>query len=477
MKSIRWKLILITFLLVLVPIYFLNRYTIKSFDKFTSRAQEEEMISQALMLGEHYKAVMLDAEGVRRPDRRDAFADVLSRYSDTVHSRLQILSATGVVLFDSDPDQLVGSNFSERPEIANAMRGEYYKAAWRLGQKGNKLFYFVPLAIKHDGKVVAISYVTHHTGQITNAILTMQHDQRVSMILALFFAAIVSAIFAYTITYRLRVLTRASMEYARGDKPLSMRIKGSDEVAELSVAVEYMAAEIEKRNQYNKEFLSTVMHELKTPVTAIRGAAEVLEEGGYDKEEIRTKFLSNIIYEANRLNRMVGELSELTKLDVESLRGQKSRVNYCAYIREVLERLMPTFDQEHAEFSALTEEDVGDAMIVPGRIEQVISNLLENAFRYTPPSGKVTLAVSMLDKGIIATSVSDTGRGIPEAGLERVFDRFYTTEPKDVPKDYGSGLGLAIARSIVENHQGRIWVDESVDEGACLRFTLPSCTS
>ncbi len=477
MKSIRWKLILITFLLVFFPMYFLNRHTIESFDKFTSRAQEEEMITQALMLGEHYRAMMLDGDGVKHLDREDAFADALRRYSDTVQSRLQILSSNGVVLFDSDPDPLVGADFSGRPEIANAMEGDHYKAAWRLGEKGKKLFYFVPLAIKQNGKVLAISYVSNHTSQITKAILIMKHDQQVSMIVALFFAAIVSAIFAYTITYRLRVLTKASMDCARGDKPLSIRIKGRDEIADLSVAVDHMAGEIEKRNRYNKEFLSTVMHELKTPVTAIRGAAEVLGEGGFEKVEIREKFISNIIYEANRLNRMIGELNEVTKLDVESLRGQKSRVNYCDYIRESLERLMPTFDQEHAEFSATIEDDVGDVMIVPGIIEQVISNLLENAFRYTPPAGKVTLAVSLLDKGTITTSVTDTGIGIPAAGLEKVFNRFYTTEPKDMPKDYGSGLGLAIARSIVENHQGRIWVDDSSGQGACLRFTLPSCSS
>ena len=474
MKSIRWKLILITFLLVFTPMYFLNQYTIKSFDKFTSKALEEEMISQALMLAEHYRATMLDDEGAVRADCSDGFAKALRNYSESLHSRLQILSAGGVVLFDSDPDPLVGADFSERKEIANAMGGTHYKAAWRLAGDKNRLFYFVPLAIKHDGKVVAISYVSHHTGQITKAILTMIHDQRLAMIVALFFAAIVSAVFAYTITYRLRVLTRASMEYARGDSPLNIRIKGSDEIAELSAAVDHMAGEIEKRNQYNKEFLSTVMHELKTPVTAIRGAAEVLEEGGFEKPEIRDKFLSNIIYEANRLNRMVGELNEVTKMDVESLRGQKSRVDYGVCIKEALERLMPTFDQEHAEFSAVIDEDVGDAMIVPGRIEQVISNLLENAFRYTPVSGKVTLEVSRPEKGMIMTCVHDTGQGISEVGRDKVFDRFYTTEPKDVPKDYGSGLGLAIARSIVENHQGRIWVDDASSEGACLRFTLPA---
>jgi len=474
MRSIRWKLILITFLLVYVPIYFLNRYAIRSFDQFTSKALEEEMISQARMLGEHYRSIMIDANGAPSAERQQEFAETVQRYGDTVQSRLQVLSPEGKVLFDSDPDSLVGADFSQRPEIANAMKGERYKAAWRLAADHKKLFYFVPLAIKQNGEVVAISYVSNHTGQITKAILAMKYDQQIAMIAALIFAAAVSAIFAYTITYRLRVLTRASMDYARGDKPLDVQISGKDEVAELSASVHNMAKEIEKRTQYNKEFLSAVMHELKTPVTAIRGAAEVLGEGGFDRKETRDKFLSNIVYEANRLNRMIGELNSVTKMDVESLRGQKSRMNYRNYMREALERLMPTFDQEHAAFEALLDEDVGDAMIVPGRIEQVVSNLLENAFRYTPVEGKVVLSVRRGEGRMIERTVRDTGRGIPEANRDKVFDRFYTTEPKDVPKDYGSGLGLAIARSIVENHQGRIWVDADVTDGACIRFTLPS---
>jgi signal transduction histidine kinase len=457
-----------------VPIYFLNRYAIRSFDRFTSRALEEEMVSQARMLGEHYRAIMLDEAGAPRPGGEAVFADAIRRYSDTVQSRLQILSPDGVVLFDSDPDSLVGADFSGRPEIANAMKGERYKAAWRLASDRKKLFYFVPLAVKHDGRVVAISYVSSHTGQITKAILAMQGDQQMALIAALVFAALVSAVFAYTITFRLRALTRAAMEYARGNKPLDLAVRGRDEVGELSAAVHHMANEIEKRNQYNKEFLSTVMHELRTPVTAIRGAAEVLAGGGFEKKEARDKFLGNIMYEANRLNRMIGELKTVTKMDVESLRGQKSRVNYRSYLKEALERLMPTFDQEHAAFEALLDEDVGDVMIVPGRIEQVVSNLLENAFRYTPAKGSVVLSVRRSDDGMVITSVRDTGCGIPEANRAKVFDRFYTTEPKDVPKDYGSGLGLAVARSIVENHQGRIWVDESVTDGACIRFTLPS---
>lgn len=475
MRSIRWKLILASFLIVFIPVYLLNRYAIRSFDRFTSKALEEEMISQAFMLGEQYRSVVLRAAAGEEQQRCTEFASTLTRYSEQLQSRLQILSPAGVVMFDSDPNSLVGANFSGRKEIANAMRGGDYQAAWRITRDGKYVFYYVPLPVLDDNdNVAAIVYVTHHTGQITKTIKKMMFNQRLAMLAALCCAVLISTILAHTMTRRLRRLTSAAIAYAKGDAPLDVDIKGSDEIGELGTAVARMATDIEKQNDYNREFVSTVMHELKTPVTAIKGAAEVLQQGAAEKEAPRKKFLANIRFEADRLTRMVGELGELSKLDVETLRGHKELVDYCRCVREILERLMPTFDQAHAILDVSIPDEPIMTMIVPGRIEQVIANLLENAFRYTPVSGHVQLVIAREPDGQVLTTVSDTGKGIPAASLGKVFDRFHTTEPKDLPKDYGSGLGLAIAKSIVENHQGRIWAESTEGRGARFLFTLPA---
>jgi len=472
MRSIRWRLMLVSFLLVLLPVYFLNRYAISSFDRFTSKAMEETMISQAFMLGEQYKAVVADADKAGASVRAEAFASALGRYGDEVQSRLQVLSPRGVVLFDSDPDSLVGADFSGRPEIANAMRGGGYKAAWRLTRDGSRVFYFVPLPIRDGDRIVGIAYVTHHTGQITKTILKMTRDQRLVMAVSILLAVLASATMAQTMTRRLRKLTRAAMQYARGDAPLDLQIRGRDEIGELGRAVTHMADEIEQRNEYNRDFVSTVMHELKTPVTAIKGAVEILEGGALEKEDVRRKFLGNIRYESDRLTRMVGELGELTRLDVEMLRGSKKKTDYCSCVREIVDRLLPTFDEDHAGLDVSLPDETIEAMIVPDRIEQVIANLLDNAFRYTPETGRVKLSVAGQD-GEVITTVADTGVGIPSGSIERIFDRFYTTEPKDIPREYGSGLGLAIAKSIVENHQGRIWAESRPGDGSRFVFSLP----
>ncbi len=461
------------FLVVFLPIYFLNRKAIDSFDDFTSKALEDEMTSHGFMIGEQYKAMVLNSHTKDGSTRDKEFETLLKIYGPKVQSRFRIVSPKGIILFDSGKKSMNGVNIANRKEIAMAMTGKY-GARWALSEDRSHVFYYTASPIDHDGRLACISYVSRHTGPITKAIIKMALDQRIALICSLAFAVILSAIVAQTLTRRLRRLTRSAMLYAQGKAILDLQVGGNDEIAQLGHAVNHMASEIEKRNDYNRDFISAVMHELKTPITAIRGAAEVLQQGAAEKKEVRDKFLSNIRYESDRLTRMVGELNELTKLDADTLRGHREAVDYCQCIEDTLERLVPTFDEKHASFSISIPGEPIAALIMPGRIEQVISNLLENAFRYTPPSGHVELVVEQDGDSIVRTIVRDNGPGIAPGNMDKVFDKFFTTEPKDVPREYGSGLGLAIARNIVENHQGRIWVESEPGKGTCFYFTLPT---
>jgi signal transduction histidine kinase len=233
-----------------------------------------------------------------------------------------------------------------------------------------------------------------------------------------------------------------------------------------------MVEEIEKRNIYNRDFVTTLAHELRTPLTAIKGATEILEESENLPLEKREKFQANIRIETERVIRMVNELGELTRLDAETLRTERETVDYSVFIRQVLEKLEPAFDQPHARLVPEIPEEIIDVNILPTRIEQVFANLLENAFRYTPSEGKVTLRVQTSPDGEVRTDVEDTGCGIDPVNLSKVFDRFFTTEPTGQPRDHGSGLGLSIVKSIIKNHGGTIRAKNIPDGGARFTFTL-----
>jgi signal transduction histidine kinase len=270
-----------------------------------------------------------------------------------------------------------------------------------------------------------------------------------------------------------RRLRSAAVAFIHGGKPARLDIGGKDEIAELAASVESMQNTIESRSKYNRDFVSTVMHELKMPLTAIKGAAELLAEGAADKKEARDRFISNIRHESDRMVKLVWELRELTRLDTEALTGQKEQVEYAAFIKEAVSRITDSLDREHAQINVEVPPEKISVRIMPGRIEQVLANLIDNAVRYTPPTGTITISVSSGKDKRIVTSIRDTGCGIAQSNIGKVFDRFFTTEPKDQPKDYGSGLGLAIASSIITNHGGKIWVETKEGQGASFSFTLP----
>jgi two-component system sensor histidine kinase ChvG len=296
-------------------------------------------------------------------------------------------------------------------------------------------------------------------------------NQRKATLLALVAAAVTAGFVAWTLTRRLRRLMRAARRTADG-APFDADIGGGDEIGELAGSIREMASSIEERNGYNRDFVSTTIHELRAPLTAIQGAVELLEQGAADNPAARAKFLGNIRHQTERMVRLVGELRELTRLDSELMSSRKEVVSYVPFLRETLERLEQTFEPPRATCRFDPPEDDIRAAIVPGKIEQVLVNLLENAFRYTPADGSVTVEVRCVG-GTVETAVRDSGSGIAPANLGRVFDRFFTTERRDRAAEHGSGLGLWIARRIVESHGGAIRAENAQGGGALLTFSLP----
>lgn len=473
MKSLRWKLMLTTLVTVFLPVFFLNRYAVSYFDQYSRTALEKHMIEVALLVGD----LVLDLPPEMRGDEaslRIAFEDALGRHGASATNRIQILSPGGRVLFDNgQPDEL-GRDLSGLPEIREAGTGRY-KASYALTEDHSLMYYYCAQPILDGERVDHIVYVSRHTKPIVRAIRHMREDQRLATVWALGLAAMVAAIFAYTLTRRLRTLTRATRAFADGDGAAPIEVGGRDEIGELAAAFNRLGVELTQREAYNRTFMSTTLHELRAPITAIKGAAELLEQGAADKPDAREKFLGNIRYQADRLMRLVGELTELTRLDAESLRGAGQHLDYGATLAAIVERLQPGLEHRADRFVFQAPKEPIPVRAIPARLEQVIANVLENADRYTPEDGRITLHVRQ-QGGEVVTTVRDTGPGIAPANLDKVFERFFTTEPKDRYRGYGSGLGLAIARSIVEQHQGRMWVESLPGQGAAFHFTLPVAT-
>lgn len=470
MRSLRWKLVVTSLVTVFIPLFFVNRYAVGYFDWFTRTSLEKTMIDMAFVVGDLVRSLP-EAERFS-PEVLDAHLGLtLRNYTERTQTRIRILSPDGIARFDSTGDA-PGEDLASLPEVAAARAGGY-QARSALTPDRDYMYYYCAQPIREGGAVACVVYVSRHTSAIVRAIHQMREHQRAAVLVALGLAAVIAALFAQTLTRRLRRLTRATAAFARGDDDRLVDVGGRDEIGELARAHNHLVQELARSNDYNREFMSTTMHELRAPITAILGAAELLEHGAAEKPDARAKFLANIRYQAGRLMRLTGELSELTRLDSEALHAPREWVDYPDTVRAIIDRLLPSFEAAHVRFRTVIPTEAIAVRIHPGRIEQVIANLLENAFRYTPPGGEVELRVEKGADREVITRVRNTGDGISPANLPRLFDRFFTTERKDRYAGYGSGLGLSIARSIVSQHKGRIWAESAPGEGACFSFTLP----
>jgi len=479
MRSLRWKLILMAVVIVFIPVYLLNRYAILFFDRYTRTDFEMNMRHYAYIIGEQYK---LEKRSACSDEQQELFnterAQLFTRIGREINARICLFGRDGSLLYDSDCGR-IGDSLAGRAEVAEALKGGYCARA-RLSEDRRLMYYYIAQPIKDEQKnMLGVVYVVAHTNPIVQAIQRMVANQRLATYIALASAGMVALILALTMTRRLRRLTRETKAFAAGGRPLGRAPRGGDEIAELGRSIHSMAEDIESRNVYNRDFIQTTLHELKTPMTAIRGAAEVLgsldeqgEMGVESRETVRRKFLSKIDFQVERLMRLVGELRELTLVDVEMSQAVREDIDYCRFVRDAVVRLEEIFAEPHAELSVELPENELRVSIVPGRIEQVLANLLDNAFRYTLPSGKVVVRVAKVHKSVI-TTVEDSGCGIVESNIERVFDRFFTTERRQQPRDYGSGLGLAIVASIIRSHQGEIRVESEPGRGARFIFDIP----
>lgn len=473
MRSLRWKILLTCVAIVFIPIYLLNRHALEYFDWFARTDLERQLRHVAVIVGEQYRTLPTGGAPTDGPAGRDAFNRWLRRTANEMGGRIQILNTDGLVTHDSADPPEAGTDLRDRPEVAEAVTGAYSARA-RLTDDRRFMYFYIAQPIKDDARhTLAVAYVTRHSDAIMQAIRQMIHQQRVATGLALGLAALAALVLALTLTRRLRALRRAAKRYAAGAGPLDPPLRGRDEIAELDHAIHEMAAELETRHAYNREFVRTTLHELRTPLTAIRGAAELLRDGAGAQPDARARFLDNILHQTERLTRLVGELRDLTRLDAEHRAPPPPPADYHAFLRAAVARLEDTFPLPHAALRLELSESTPLVPFVPHRLEQVFSNLLDNAFRYTPSDGSVTIRVEPPRDGAVRTVVADNGCGISAENLPRIFERFFTTERRDVAAAHGSGLGLAIAQSIIHNHRGRIWAESEPGSGARLIFELP----
>jgi two-component system, OmpR family, sensor histidine kinase KdpD len=228
---------------------------------------------------------------------------------------------------------------------------------------------------------------------------------------------------------------------------------------------------LQRTDALRAALLSSVSHDLRTPLSSIKAAASSLlqEEVQWD-DEARRSFALSIESEADRLNRLVANLLDMSRIESGALKPEKEWYPIDELIHDVLGRMQPLLEGRtiHTDLP----DDLPPVKLDYLQIDQVLTNLIENALRYTPAGSPIEIGVQAIGDRMII-SIADHGPGIPAADRERVFDKFYRVMETQTARIIGSGLGLAVSRGLVEAHGGRIWVENRKGGGAIFRFTLP----
>jgi two-component system, OmpR family, phosphate regulon sensor histidine kinase PhoR len=219
-----------------------------------------------------------------------------------------------------------------------------------------------------------------------------------------------------------------------------------------------------------RDFIANISHELRTPIASLKALAETLIDGALEDPEVNKKFLQRMEIELDSLSQMVNEVLELSRIESGSLPLLLSEVSACNLIEDVVERL--SVQAERAKLNVKIECHTGVPLVKadPDRIAQVLVNLMHNAIKFTPEGGKITVGAEE-EEGMLRFYVQDTGSGIPSSDLNRIFERFYKTDP--ARSSSGTGLGLAIARHLVEAHHGKIWAESIEGRGSTFIFLIP----
>ncbi len=271
-------------------------------------------------------------------------------------------------------------------------------------------------------------------------------------------------------TQPLRDMAAAARKMASGDYGQRVDTASRDEVGQLARAFNRMTAELAGVEQQRRELVANVSHELKTPISALRAHLENLLDG---VERPDPDTLQVMLAQSERLSRLVEQLLDLSRLESGDVPLDLHELHLTAVVEDVLSEIEVARARGRVSVENRVPQDLPPALADRERIHQVLFNLLDNAVRFTPPGGRVTVSAQAAGT-TVRVRVEDTGVGIPPEHLPRLFERFYRADAARARGDGGTGIGLAICRSVVEAHGGRIWAESEPGRGSVFTFELPA---
>jgi signal transduction histidine kinase len=316
---------------------------------------------------------------------------------------------------------------------------------------------------------------------LANLMFTSEHDLLLATVLLLFAGGMAMAlgyILSTALASRIQLLDSAARRIAKGDLEVRIPAKGQDEIAELALSFNQMAAQLqdgaEKQQEVEglrRDLIAWVGHDLQTPLASIRAIVEALADGVVDDPETEHRYLITAQKEIRSLSNLIDDLFQMAQLDAGGVPLSCEYNSISDLVSDTLESFSELASRGGIHMEGSVADGIDPVYMDAPLIGRALNNLLSNALRYTPEGGTIQVSVSKSEEAVL-TEICNTGEGIRDEDLPHIFERFYRGEKSRSRTTGGSGLGLAITKGIVEAHGGEIEV-KSVEGQTCFSFTLP----
>jgi two-component system phosphate regulon sensor histidine kinase PhoR len=467
------------FLKLILGVFCLLLLALVTVDYFATQVAQNTYIQNLTQqLAEKGRMLALSVPDAGRLD--DAYARAMARAAG---GRITVVRADGKVLVDSEANAAQMENHRTRPELMQAFRGETGSSIRHSVTIGVPFLYVAVPAAPVGGAIriaVPLAEIDRQVNRIRGKILA-------STALAFLPAIAIAALLARLISRRLATIMAHAGELARGNFRARLADTDSSEFGQLArtlndtarnlqqtvAQLEREHAELEKVERMRKDFVINVSHELRTPLASIQGYTETLMDGALYDADHNMRFLGVIRHNAERLARLTEDLLTLSRIEQKRQQFEFDSHLVDGLLKDAMDQVRPIAEKSDIRLEEDSPPEGTQAWCDSEAVSQVLSNLLDNAIKFTPAGGRITVGARPAGR-TVEVYVRDSGIGIPAEDLPRLFERFYRVDKARSRELGGTGLGLSIVKHLVAALHGTTRVESAVGQGSTFFFTLPA---
>ena len=464
-----WKVYVRYTVLVIVAITVVGSLVTRKIEENSINNIQRSLYSESVLLRSLIIDIFKNVDEVNFLESRlQKHLQLLNQKLDT---RVTVIRRNGVVIADSEEDPANMENHGSRPEVLAATSGEYGVATRFSNTLGMKMMYLA-LPVQLEGQLVGYVRTSLPLLLVEKRVKQSQSSIAFGVVFVIVTTLLLGLFFLKKLSVRLTEMTTVAESMAQGNYDQNIAISRSDEIGKLASALNQLAKSARDLEGIRRDFIANVSHELKTPITAVRGLIETIIEDEEMSDASQERFLSKIQDQSIRLSSIVADLLELSQL--ESGKGilEKESFNLNEVINSTVISLMQVAESSNIRVGVKLPEDPLILFGDKNSLFQVIRNLLENALKYSPKDAAVRICLYQENEKAVI-EVQDWGIGIKQQDQDRIFQRFYRVDKARSRELGGTGLGLSIVKHIVLAHSGEISVESDFGLGSIFRVFLP----